>query len=107
MDTAARFVVLWGQPNDPAAFERHYRDVHIPLALEIPGLRRYTLSRDMTLVRGEERYYLVAELDFDNITSLRAAFESPQGRATASDVANLARHAPIESMSYQLEDILG
>lgn len=34
MATTARFLVLWGRPGDPAAFERHYREVHIPLALE-------------------------------------------------------------------------
>ncbi|MHB1536680.1 MAG: EthD family reductase [Acidimicrobiales bacterium] len=60
MATAARFLVLWSQPHDPASFERHYREVHIPLALEIPGLRRYTLSRNIAPIRGEDPPYLVA-----------------------------------------------
>jgi uncharacterized protein (TIGR02118 family) len=106
MATTARFLVLWGRPGDPAAFERHYRKVHIPLALQIPGLRRYTLSRDITPVRGEDVYYLVAELDFDDLAALRAAFQSPQGQATAADVAHLARHAAVKSMIYQLEDMV-
>jgi uncharacterized protein (TIGR02118 family) len=37
--------VLYDRPDDPEAFDRHYRDVHIPLARKIPGLRRYTVSR--------------------------------------------------------------
>ncbi|MGH3169908.1 MAG: EthD family reductase [Trebonia sp.] len=106
MTTTARLMVLWGRPSDPAAFERHYREVHIPLALRIPGLRRYTLSRDITLARGEDAYYLVAELDFDDITALRAGFQSPQGQATAADVANLSRYATVKGMIYQLEDLL-
>jgi uncharacterized protein (TIGR02118 family) len=28
----ARFIALYETPADPAAFDRHYRDVHIPLA---------------------------------------------------------------------------
>ncbi|OXM65303.1 EthD family reductase [Amycolatopsis vastitatis] len=34
----ARFVVLYDTPSDVEAFERHYNDVHIPLAKQIPGL---------------------------------------------------------------------
>ena len=106
MATTARFLVLWGRPRDAAAFERHYREVHIPLALQIPGLRRYTISRDITPVRGEDGYYLVAELDFDDLAALQAAFQSPQGQATAADVANLAQHAAVKSMTYLLEDMV-
>ncbi len=106
MAATARFMVLWGRPDDPAAFEQHYRKVHVPLALQMPGLRRYTLSHDITPVRGQDVYYLVAELDFDDLAALRAAFRSPQGQATAADVANLAQHAAVKSMTYQLEDMV-
>lgn len=106
MATAARFLVLWSRPDDPASFERHYRAVHIPLALEIPGLRRYTLSRNITPIRGEGPPYLVAELDFDDLTSLHAAFQSSQGQATAGDVTNLAENAALKSMIFELEDLL-
>ena len=39
-----RAFILYGQPNDPAAFDRDYRDTHIGLAQRFPGLRRYTMS---------------------------------------------------------------
>jgi hypothetical protein len=48
----------------------------------------------------------VAELDWDDISSLSQAFESPEGRATAEDVAHLARHAGVRSMIYELHDCL-
>jgi uncharacterized protein (TIGR02118 family) len=104
MAATARFLVLWGRPEDPIGFERHYRDVHIPIALKIPGLRRYTLSRKIAPIRGDNPYYLVAELDFDDLESLRAAFASPQGQATANDVANLSQHASVQSIIFELED---
>ena len=51
-------------PTDVNAFERHYREVHIPLARKLAGLRRYTLSRSASVVRGEEPHYRIAESDW-------------------------------------------
>jgi uncharacterized protein (TIGR02118 family) len=57
-------------------------------------------------VRGEEPHYRIAELDWDDIRSLRRAFESPEGRAVAEDVAKLAELSPDpQSEIYELEDV--
>jgi len=101
-----RFLVLYNKPSDIEGFERHYREVHIPLTKKLPGLRRYTLSRQMTPIRGGQPFYLVAELDWDDMDLLKQAFASPQGKATASDVANLAQWSPdVRSMIYELEEV--
>jgi uncharacterized protein (TIGR02118 family) len=105
METTARITILWGQPDDPAAFEQHYRGVHIPLARKLPGLRRYTLSRNVASVRDAEPYYLVAELDFADMVALDHARRSPEGQATAADATALASHADMRSMTYELEDL--
>ena len=57
---------------------------------ELPGLRRYILSRNAAAVRGSEAFYLIAEREWDSMDDLRTAFGSPQGQATAADVAELA-----------------
>jgi uncharacterized protein (TIGR02118 family) len=101
-----RFLVLYDTPAHPEAFDQHYRDVHIPLAKALPGLRRYTLGRPAAAVRGEGPYYLVAELDFDSSEALRAAFDSPEGRAAAADVANLAPNGGVRSMIFPVEDVV-
>jgi uncharacterized protein (TIGR02118 family) len=49
----ARFVVMYDIPSDVEAFERHYNDVHIPLAKQYPGLRRYMRSHEPAAVIGE------------------------------------------------------
>jgi uncharacterized protein (TIGR02118 family) len=69
-----RFLVLYPQPQDVAAFESHYRDVHIPLARKLIGLRRYTISRNAAPIRGGEPYYLVAELDWDDEVAVKGTF---------------------------------
>jgi uncharacterized protein (TIGR02118 family) len=102
----ARFLACYDRPADPGAFDRHYREVHIPIARQLPGLRRYTVSRDTEVVRGEP-CYLVAELDWDSMAELRAAFGSAQGRATAEDAAHLQQLAPVRSMVFTVHDCLG
>jgi uncharacterized protein (TIGR02118 family) len=104
MTTTARFLMLWETTRDPKEFDRHYREVHIPLAKKLPGLRRYTISRGAARIRGGEPYYRIAELDFDDMASLNEAFQSAAGRETAADVANLARGARVHSMIFELED---
>jgi uncharacterized protein (TIGR02118 family) len=100
-----RFLVLWkNTPKDIDAFERHYREVHIPLAKKLSGLRRYTRSRKLSAVRGSDPYYCIAALDWDDMASLERAFQSPEGRATAEDVEKLAALSPdVQSMIYELE----
>lgn len=102
----AHFIVLSDKPTDPEAFDRHYQEVHIPLGRQMPKLRRYTLGRGVTAVRGGRSYYCVAELEWDSMDDLRAAFASPQGRATADDVANLQQFAQVYSMTYTSEEVM-
>ena len=96
----ARLIVLYGTPADPAAFDRYYRDVHLPLAHHLPGLRRYPVARDASPVRGGDPYYLIGELEWDTMEDLRAAFASPEGQAAAADAAVLAEMAPMHSMVF-------
>ncbi|MFF4359350.1 EthD family reductase [Streptomyces sp. NPDC001604] len=100
----ARFLVLYGAPPDPAAFDRHYREVHLPLARKLPGLRRYTLGREVTAVRGGEPPHLVADLEWDTAEELRAAFASPEGRACAEDAERLQRLATVRSMVFTVDE---
>lgn len=101
-----RFLVLYDTPADPAAFDRHYREIHVPLAKALPGLRRYIVSRDAVAVRGGAPFHLVAELEWDSMDDLRAAFASPQGRATAEDVAELAPEGAVHSMIFEVEELV-
>jgi uncharacterized protein (TIGR02118 family) len=100
----ARFLALYETPSDPETFDRHYREIHIPLGRQLPGLRRYTVGRDVTAVRGGPPYYLVAQLEWDTMDELRAAFASPEGRATAADAARLQELAPVHSMIFTADD---
>ncbi|HJQ21911.1 MAG TPA: EthD family reductase [Gemmatimonadaceae bacterium] len=87
----ARMVVIYRTPKDPQAFDTHYRDVHIPLAKKLPGLRRYEVSRRPILTpAGDPEPYLIGTLYFDDLAAIRQAFATPVGRECAADRRVLA-----------------
>jgi uncharacterized protein (TIGR02118 family) len=88
----ARFLVLYNQPADPAAFDRYYFETHVPLAKKIPGMRSFTVnSGKPTMVTGSLSPHLIAELEFDSMEAIQAAMASPEGQAAAADLANFAQ----------------
>jgi uncharacterized protein (TIGR02118 family) len=99
----ARFLALYETPPDHEAFDRHYHEIHIPLLRQLPGLRRYSVGRDLTSLHGAP-YYLVAELEWDTMDELRAAFASPEGQATAADAARLQELAAVRRMIFTVDD---
>jgi uncharacterized protein (TIGR02118 family) len=85
-----RFLVLYHTPEDPAAFDEHYSEIHIPLAKRLPGLLSYTVSRNLAPLDGDKGIYLVAELDFPDTATMQAAFASPAGREAGADIPKFA-----------------
>jgi uncharacterized protein (TIGR02118 family) len=86
-------VVIYRTPKDPAAFDRHYFDVHVPLAKKLPGLRKYETSRGPIVApAGGSGFYMVAMLHFESLTAIQHAFATPEGRACGADRRILAPH---------------
>ena len=86
-----QLTALYGHPQDPAAFDRYYQEVHAPLGLKIPGLKGWTVDKPMAINPQEQSpYYLIATLYWENMQAFQEAFQSPEGQATAADVQNFA-----------------
>jgi uncharacterized protein (TIGR02118 family) len=87
----ARMIVIYKTPKDTAAFEKHYWDVHIPLAKKLPGLRKYEVSKGpIAVISGDKNTYLIATLHFDSMAAIKEAFASECGMACAKDRRVLA-----------------
>jgi uncharacterized protein (TIGR02118 family) len=100
----ATLLVLYKNPADTAAFDQHYFTTHVPLAKKIPGLRRYEISAGaVTTPQGEAPYRLVAMLSFDSMSAIQQALGSPEGQATAGDLANFAQ-AGVELLIFDAKD---
>jgi uncharacterized protein (TIGR02118 family) len=84
-------VVIYKKPEDPAAFDKHYFEVHVPLAKQLPGLRKYEVSKGpVVAIAGGQKPYLIGILHFDSMAALKEAFASECGKACAADRRVLA-----------------
>ena len=87
----AKLVAIYKKPKDIAAFNRHYFATHVPLAKAVPGLRHYEVSNGAVGLPVEPgAIHLVAILEFDSLDAIDQALASPEGQATAGDLANFA-----------------
>lgn len=83
--------VLYNHPEDPAAFDKHYREVHIPLAKKIPGLQGYYVNWCEAAPDGAKPpYHLIAMLIGESKEALLTGLGSPEGQAATDDVPNFA-----------------
>ncbi|CAN5580708.1 EthD family reductase [soil metagenome] len=85
-----RVSVQYGTPDDPAEFDRYYRDVHIPIAKKMTGLTAWTLTWITDQADVPADVYLIADLYADSKEVMDAILASDAGVAAADDVANFA-----------------
>ncbi|HEY2505370.1 MAG TPA: EthD family reductase [Streptosporangiaceae bacterium] len=86
-----KLVVLYTKPDDAAAFDTHYNDVHTVLVAKIPGLQRFETGLfTAALDGGEQPYYRIAELYFADQAAMQAGLGSPEGGAAGKDFGQIA-----------------
>lgn len=86
-----KLLVLYGHPQDPAAFDKYYQEVHIPLAKRMRGLKKWTIGKVLGTPDGQlSPYYYVAELYMDRREDFETLLASPEGQAAVADVPNYA-----------------
>ena len=97
----ARLVALYKTPADPTAFAVCYPSTHLPPARTIPGLTGYDISLGPVAgMGGPSGLHRVATLHFALMADIAAAMASPQGQATAADLANFASGG-VEVMMFE------
>lgn len=78
------------RPGEEAAFERHYTEVHVPLAAAIPGVRKLVLTRiSDSLGDTPAALHRITELWFDDRAAMEAAESSPEGEATIKNAVEI------------------
>ena len=101
----AKLVAMYKKPTDVAAFDAHYFSTHVPKAKKVPGLRRYEVSTGpVALPSGESAYHLIALLEFDSLAAVQAGLGSPEGQATAGDLANFAQ-AGVDLLMFDTKEV--
>ena len=86
-----QLTVLYGQPQDGAAFDRYYQGTHVALVKKIPGLKGFVITKPVALdAREPSPYYVIANLYFENMATFQSALQSPEGQAAAGDLQHFA-----------------
>jgi uncharacterized protein (TIGR02118 family) len=86
-----RLVALYNQPEDPEAFDAHYRETHTPIIRRYPGIRDMRTTRTDGVGGRPVAFYLMAEMIFDSRADLDAALSSGAGAESARDLRNFAQ----------------
>jgi uncharacterized protein (TIGR02118 family) len=88
---SARLIALYHQPDDPAAFDAYYQEVHAPIVRRYPGLRELRMTKIESVSERLPAYYLMAEMTFESRADLDAALASEPGRESGRDLRNFAQ----------------
>jgi uncharacterized protein (TIGR02118 family) len=87
----AQLLIIYNQPDDPAAFDNYYYGTHVPIFAETPGIRSVTFSQGpISTLAGASNTYLIAEVTFDSMESLQAGLASEPAQAAVADLPNFA-----------------
>ena len=85
-----KLTVLFGQPEDPKAFGKHYANDHLPLAARIPNVQRFESGRMCAVDSSESPYHRIAEMWFESAERMGEDMASPEGEAASVDLPNFA-----------------
>ena len=87
---AVRLIALYATPEDPAAFDAHYHEVHAPIVRRYPGLIDLRLTRIDGVADRDPAFYLMAEMAFASRADLDAALASEAGVESGRDLRSFA-----------------
>ncbi|MCP3772757.1 EthD family reductase [Paenibacillus sp. MZ04-78.2] len=85
-----KLIAIYRKPENIEDFDKHYAEVHAPLAAKMPGLLRLEVSRIYGTPMGESDLHLMAEMYFDDKQALVQALSSPEGKAAGKDLMGFA-----------------
>lgn len=92
--TMPTLLVLYPAPPDVATFDRRYAEEHTALVREHLDMARFRAATVLGTPAGPAPYHLVAELEFNSMEALQAAFASAGGQATAAHAAEISTGGP-------------
>lgn len=97
--------VIYKTPKDKDFFERHYFEVHVPLAKQLPGLIKYEINTGAVVsTTGHSEPYRIANLYFNSFEEMMNAFRSDIGQKCAADRKILADNEDVQIYLYDTKN---
>lgn len=96
---------IYKTPKDKEFFEKHYFDVHVPLAKQLPGLIKYEINDGpIASTTGHTEIYRIANLYFESFEAMMNAFRSEIGQKCAVDRKILANNEDVQIYLYDTKN---
>jgi uncharacterized protein (TIGR02118 family) len=101
-----KMTAIYKTPKDVDFFEKHYFEVHIPLAKQLPSLIKYEIN-DGTIMSttGHTETYRIANLYFESIEEMMKSFQSEIGQQCAADRKILASNEEVQIYLYNTKEV--
>ena len=101
----AKMTVIYREPKDREFFERHYFQVHVPLAKQLPGLLKYEINEGSVIsTTGDLEPFRVANLYFETMEAMMESFRSDIGQKCAADRKILAGNEDVQIYLYDTKN---
>jgi uncharacterized protein (TIGR02118 family) len=96
-----------GGPDALETLESRYRDEHLPLVAQTPGLRATRIWRVAEALVGETEFVLAAAMDFDDRQAMDDALRSDPMRAASRVLREIAPGLATFLVLEDATDLLG
>ncbi|QQZ08392.1 EthD family reductase [Heyndrickxia vini] len=81
-----KMIALFKKPEDPASFDEHYFNTHMPITNQIPGLEKV----EITKMSSSSPYYLMCVMYYASKEAFKEASKTPESKASGKDVMEFA-----------------
>ena len=80
--------VIYQRPDDPEHFKKYYKENHIPLAKQLPGLKSCHYAYPAAVGPADNVPFCIFQAFFESPQAMGAAMQSDIGKKVAADVPN-------------------
>jgi uncharacterized protein (TIGR02118 family) len=92
---SVKLVVIYPRPQDEAAFEKAYKDEHIPMVEQkLKGMTRLVLTKVTGSPQGKVSAYRIAEVHFSSVDDLNKCVESEGGQEVVANAVKISTGGP-------------
>ncbi len=93
MSSHAHLLVMYPVPKDPKAFDRAYREEHLPYAGPRLEGAMGVVSKRVAKAQGGT-YYAISDVTFPSLSALQSCAASPGGKEALQHAASISTGGP-------------
>ncbi len=92
---SVKIVVIYPRPQNEEAFEKAYKDEHLPMAEQkLKGMTRLVATKVLSSPQGKVAAYRIAEVHFSSMDDLNKCMESDGGKEVVEHATKLSTGGP-------------